>query len=75
MQQLSGMGVGILFVYGDPGYYSRFGFTVDAAERYIPPYKLEYPFGWQGIILGEFSTGKSPVNITCVTALCDPEMW
>ena len=75
MQQLSGMGVGALFVYGDPGYYSRFGFTVGAAERYIPPYKLQYPFGWQGIILNELSTGKSPVNITCVTSLCDPEMW
>ena len=75
MQQLSGMGVDILFVYGDPGYYSRFGFSVEAAECYIPPYKLQYPFGWQGIALDEFSTGKSTANITCVASLCDPELW
>ena len=75
MQQLSGMGVGILFIYGDPGYYSRFGFSVDAAECYIPPYKLQYPFGWQGISIDEFSMGKSPINITCVASLCDPELW
>jgi len=75
MQQLSAMGVDILFVYGDPGYYSRFGFSVDAAECYIPPYKLEYPFGWQGIALNGFRTGKSAINITCVTSLCDPELW
>ena len=75
MQQLSGMGVNILFVYGDPSYYGRFGFSVDAAECYIPPYKLQYPFGWQGIVLNEFSAGKSTINITCVTSLCDPELW
>ena len=75
MQQLSGMGVNILFVYGDPGYYSRFGFSVDAAECYVPPYKLQYPFGWQGIALDEFSTGRSAINITCVASLCDPELW
>jgi putative acetyltransferase len=75
MQQLSRMGVDILFVYGDPKYYSRFGFSVDAAECYIPPYKLEYPFGWQGIALGECSIRKSPIKIACVNSLCDPTLW
>jgi len=75
MQQLSISGVDILFVYGDPGYYSKFGFSVDAAECYIPPYKLQYPFGWQAVVLNEFSTGKSPGQIACVTSLCDPALW
>lgn len=75
MQQLSRMGVGILFVYGDPKYYGRFGFSVDAAERYIPPYRLQYPFGWQGIALNECSTGKSSIKIACVTSLCNPALW
>jgi putative acetyltransferase len=75
VRQLSGMDVGILFVYGDPKYYSRFGFSVDAAERYVPPYELQYPFGWQGLALDECSAGKSPVKITCVTSLCDPTLW
>jgi putative acetyltransferase len=27
-----------VFVLGDPGYYRRFGFSVDAAEGYVSPY-------------------------------------
>lgn len=75
VQQLSRMGVDILFVYGDPKYYGRFGFSVDAAECYIPPYRLEYPFGWQGTALSERTSGKSSVKIACVTSLCDPSLW
>ena len=75
MQQLSRMDVGILFVYGDPRYYSRFGFGAGVAERYVPPYRLQYPSGWQGIALNECSAGKSPVTIGCVTSLCDPVLW
>ena len=75
MQQLSKMRVDILFVYGDPKYYGRFGFSVEAAECYIPPYKLQYPFGWQGIVLNECITGKSSIKITCATSLCDPTLW
>lgn len=75
MQQLSGMGVDVLFVYGDPSYYSRFGFSADAAARYIPPYALQFPFGWQGFAISEPISGKSPVKISCVTPLCDPELW
>ena len=75
IQQLLKMGVNILFVYGDPEYYGRFGFSVDAACRYTAPYKLQYPFGWQAIDLNEYNVTKSPVKITCVTSLCDPELW
>ena len=37
MQQLIIKEVDIVFVYGDPKYYSRFGFRLDTAERYTPP--------------------------------------
>lgn len=53
IRQISATGSHILFVYGDPKYYSKFGFTVDAASRYAPLYKLQYPFGWQAIVLKE----------------------
>lgn len=75
IQRLTGMGVDMLFVYGDPSYYGRFGFSVEAAECYIPPYKLEYPFGWQGMALSECAIRKIPVKIACVTSLCDPTLW
>ena len=74
-QKLSNMGVNILFVYGDPQYYSRFGFSADAAARYIPPYRLQYPFGWQAIVFNDSSIEEAPVEITCVTPLCYPELW
>ena len=75
MQRLVNARVNILFVYGDPKYYSKFGFSADAANQYIPPYKLQYPFGWQAIALDGRYIARSPVNIVCVNSLCDPELW
>lgn len=75
IQQLLKMGVDILFVYGDPKYYSRFGFSADTADLYTPPYKLQYAYGWQAIILDECKNVKSSVKIACVTSLCDSELW
>ena len=75
IRQLARTGVHVLFVYGDPGYYGRFGFTPDAAEPYAPPYRLQYPFGWQGMILNACGTGRSSSTIACVAPLCDPELW
>lgn len=75
MQRLSEMGVGILFVYGDPRYYGRFGFSVEAALGYVPPYGLRYPSGWQGVVLKGGGAQGTPTRITCVTCLCDPALW
>jgi putative acetyltransferase len=75
MQQLSVMGVNVVFVYGDPKYYSRFGFSADVAHQYTTPYKLQYPFGWQAIMLDKCDIEKPTVAITCVTSLCDPKLW
>lgn len=75
IQRMSDMGVSILFVYGDPKYYGRFGFSVEAAEGYVPPYALRYPFGWQGIVLRNRDEQRSPVRISCVTSLSDPALW
>jgi putative acetyltransferase len=75
MQQLSDMGINVLFVYGDPRYYARFGFSADAAHQYTAPYALQYPFGWQAIVLKEFHIEKPPLAISCVAPLCDPKLW
>jgi len=75
MQQLSARGVNVVFVYGDPKYYGRFGFNADTARNYTTPYNLQYPFGWQAIVLNECDIEKAPVAITCVTSLCDPKLW
>jgi putative acetyltransferase len=66
---------GILLVYGDPDYYGRFGFTVDAAIGYLPPYPLQYPFGWQGMAFTKACPLTAPIHIACVSPLINPALW
>ena len=44
LQRLGNAGVSMVFVLGDPAYYSRFGFTTE--EGVTPPYAL--PAEWAG---------------------------
>lgn len=75
MQNLHKMGVGVVLVYGDPNYYSRFGFNTEVAELYKPPFTLKYPFGWQGIKLLEENLVDIPTKISCVESLNNPQYW
>ena len=75
IQELLLVGVNILFVYGDPTFYGRFGFDAVVADRYTPPYKLRYPYGWQAMNLNECDIEKSHIKIACVNSLCVPELW
>jgi len=75
IKRISDMGANVIFVYGDPKYYARFGFSPDAAHKYTAPYRLQYPLGWQAIVLNECDAGKEPVSITCVASLSDPKLW
>jgi putative acetyltransferase len=74
LDAIAAMGSFVVFVYGDPQYYARFGFDTELARKYISPYTLQYPEGWQALNLGAaVMTGGGP--ITCVAALNDPELW
>ena len=75
IERLTKTGTNILFVYGDPAYYGRFGFDAELAAAYLPAYELEYPSGWQAIMLNQTDLKKTPVNLTCVDALNDPALW
>jgi putative acetyltransferase len=68
IERLAETGPDILFVYGDPEFYGRFGFRVDVAECYIPPYRLQYPFGWQGMALRHFEARRTTADISCVSS-------
>ena len=67
--------VGVLLVYGDPDYYGRFGFTQEIGCSFVPPYPLEYPFGWTGMMLNETAVPDTPVKFECVSPLSKPELW
>jgi len=71
---ISGLGSFIVFVYGDPQYYSRFGFKKDLANNFEPPHTLQLPEGWQAIKLNSAVTPDGG-KIICVDSLNDPELW
>lgn len=75
VQHLSEVGSGVLLVYGDPDFYGRFGFGAERAGCYTPPYRLQYPFGWQGMAVGDFDFPPSSISISCVSSLSNPALW
>ncbi|MCB1874770.1 MAG: N-acetyltransferase [Chromatiales bacterium] len=75
LTRLSAMAVNRVFVYGDPKYYGRFGFSADAASLYAPPYELQYPFGWQALALNGYEPETTPVALSCAKPLQNPELW
>lgn len=74
LDTISTLGAFIVFVYGDPKYYSRFGFETDLANKYNPPYTLQYPEGWQAMKLNSAVLPEQG-KIQCVNSLKDPELW
>ena len=75
LEQLSRMGVNVVFVYGDPKYYGKFGFSADVASGFSPPYELQYPLGWQAVALNKDVFSESTAKISCVASLNDPGLW
>ncbi|XDZ69650.1 GNAT family N-acetyltransferase [Alphaproteobacteria bacterium LSUCC0744] len=68
-------GVGVLLVYGDPAYYGRFGFKEEIGHSFLPPYTLQYPFGWTGMMLNGTVVPEEPIQFECVSALSKPDLW
>ena len=75
ISMLKDLGVNMLFVYGDPGFYKKFGFSADTASGYLPPYELQYPFGWQAMVLNTFDERATSLKTTCVKSLQYPDLW
>ena len=75
MDTLRAAGVNVLFVYGDPAYYGRFGFTAHTGAKFTAPYPLQYPFGWQAALLHRADDLILPAKLSCVASLYDPRLW
>jgi len=71
---ISSLGAFIVFVYGDPQYYSRFGFKLNLAQDFSPPYTLLYPEGWQAMKLNSAVLPEGG-KFKCVNSLNDPKLW
>ncbi len=70
---LKSQGVGLVFVYGDPNYYSRFGFA--ASHQVAAPYPLKYPEAWMACELSEGMIDSVTGEAMCASALSRPEYW
>jgi len=74
LDKVSLSGAHIVFVYGDPGYYSRFGFNIDLAKGFSPPYTLKYPEGWHALRTSDTDIPHSG-SLRCVESLNDAQLW
>ena len=74
-KDLSDKGIDALLVYGDPSYYGKHGFEVELGKHFIPPYKPEYEFGWQALMLSSTQIENAEFHFTCVEALSDATLW
>jgi len=75
IEMLTKDGVGVLLVYGDPAYYGRFGVKEEIGHSFVPPYPLQYPFGWTGMMLNDTPVPERPIQFECVSALSKPDLW
>lgn len=75
IEMLTEDGAGVLLVYGDPNYYGRLGFREEVGHAFIPPYQLEYPFGWTGMMLNGNCLPEEPIKFECVAALSKSVLW
>ena len=75
IEMLTKDGIGVLLVYGDPAYYGRFGFKEEIGHSFVPPYPLQYPFGWTGMMLKDTPVLEQPIQFECVSALSKPDLW
>ena len=75
INSLSNDGVDVLLVHGDPEFYGRLGFEAEIARFFVPPYPLEHPFGWLGMVLAGSAMPETPCKVAGVSALNKPNLW
>ncbi len=75
LQLLRERSVDAVFVYGNPDYYGRFGFEAEPASRFVPPYALQFPFGWLILALSEAPQPEGTVELQFVKSLDDQTLW
>ena len=68
-------GVGLVFTYGDPKFYSKVGFSFITEKLAKAPLTLTYPEGWLGQSLLSDEIEPIAGGSYCVEALNKPEYW
>lgn len=75
LEALQAKGAKLVMTYGDPQFYSKIGFQVVSDAQLIPPFKLSYPQGWQGLALGKTDLSDVQGSILSVEAFNHQHLW
>ncbi|CAG34972.1 GNAT family N-acetyltransferase [Desulfotalea psychrophila] len=73
LRTLTAQGADVVFVLGDPDYYSRSGFH--PVHDVSPSYSLPYPEAWQAKELRVGALQGVSGTVECVSVLMSPELW
>lgn len=77
LQLLKDQGTDLVFVLGDPNFYSKFGFRPAKTYNLIPPYPLpdEYQDAWMLQELTKDAARKCEGIVQCSKSLNNPDHW
>lgn len=67
--------VSIIVTYGDPAFYSKFGFKQISEKTIKPPFRLSFPEGWLALSVSGEQITPIPGTLSCVPAFNNPELW
>ena len=73
LDELKSRGADVVFVLGDPNYYSRTGFAT--GHQVGAPYELEYPEAWMAQELKADTLSKLKGVVKCCASLMQREYW
>lgn len=73
MQSLETYGVEVVFAYGDPNYYRRFGFSSN--HQIKAPHRLNHPDAWLVLELRSGAVTGIAGKASCAAPLDDPQIW
>jgi predicted N-acetyltransferase YhbS len=72
---LASRGVRLLFVLGDPRYYTQHGFTPASPHGLQAPYAIEPDAAWMVRPLGNHILGSIQGQVRCADALAPEKYW
>ena len=76
LMMLQQRGAELIFVYGDPHYYTKSGFEAAGAYDLTPPYELTYPpEAWMVVELDQGSLKRNSGTVKCARSLSSKEYW
>jgi len=77
LERLTAAGVGLVFVLGDPAFYTRFGFAPAGEQGLEAPHPVppEHADAWMVQALQPGVGGQVSGRVVCADSLMDPKYW